>query len=465
MDGRAVEIAAQVRTGRMRAVDVIDSTLAAAEDSHDRLNAFTLIDLAGARHRAEAIDKLVADGKDPGPLAGVPIGLKDIIDDAGMPNSRGSSFPTRIAEQSAEVVRRLGAAGAVIIGRTGLHEFAFGFTSENPWFGSVRNPWDPATSAGGSSGGSGSAVAAGIVPIAVGTDTGGSVRVPAAMCGVLGLKVTHGRIPLSGVFPLVPSLDTVGPIARTVGDLTAAYLAMAGDDPSDPWSLPRDVVPPAATDLSAVRVGIVRQWLTAPTDAWVRAGMDRLITLLTSAGVAVEDVDAPELAPIPELARAIGPEILLVHGRRYRDHAERYGRDVAERIDEAGTATAEDLVIAERWGSSARASIERLTRAGIAALVAPTVGAQQKVIGIDTVDIDGQPVFHRSALAAFTAPINRIRVPALAAPIAGSGHQGVSFQLVGPMWSEAHLLSLAGALERAQIIGVARPPGFVEPAD
>lgn len=465
MDGRAVEIAAQVRTGRMRAVDVIDSALAAAEDSHDTLNAFTLIDLAGARHRAEAIDKLVADGKDPGPLAGVPIGLKDIVDDAGMPNSRGSSFPTRIAEQSAEVVRRLGAAGAVIIGRTGLHEFAFGFTSENPWFGSVRNPWDTSTSAGGSSGGSGSAVAAGIVPIAIGTDTGGSVRVPAAMCGVLGLKVTHGRIPLSGVFPLVPSLDTVGPIARTVGDLTAAYLAMAGDDSVDPWSQPRDVVPPVTADLAGLRIGIVRQWFTAPMDAWVTAGMDRLIAMLANAGVAVEDIDAPGLAPIPELGKAIGPEIMLVHGQRFHEHAERYGRDVAERIAEAATATPDDLLAAERWGSSARASIERLSMAGIAALVAPTVGAQQKVIGVDTIDIDGRPVFHRSVLAPFTAPVNRIRVPALAAPIAGSGRQNVSFQLVGPMWSEANLLSIAGALEQAQIIGVASPPGFVESGD
>jgi aspartyl-tRNA(Asn)/glutamyl-tRNA(Gln) amidotransferase subunit A len=462
MDGRAVTIAAQVRTGRMRAIDVIESALAAAEDSHDTLNAFTLIDIAGARHRAEAIDKLVADGKDPGPLAGVPIGLKDIIDDAGMPNSRGSSFPTRIAEQSGEVVRRLGVAGAVIIGRTGLHEFAFGFTSENPWFGSVRNPWDTTTSAGGSSGGSGAAVAAGIVPIAVGTDTGGSVRVPAAMCGVLGLKVTHGRVPLTGVFPLVPSLDTVGPIARTVGDLSAAYLAMAGDDPSDPWSQPRDVVPPSRTNLSKLRLGIVRQWLAAPTDAWVRAGMDRLIALLTAAGVVIEDVDAPELAPIPELGRAIGPEILLIHDQRHRDHPERYGRDVAERVEQARTSTAADLMASEQWGSHARATIARLHESGITALVAPTVGAQQKVIGTDTVDVDGRTVFHREVLASFTAPVNRIRVPALAAPVAGSGHQGVSFQLVGAMWSEATLLSIAGALEEAQIIGVARPPEFLE---
>jgi len=180
-----------------------------------------------------------------GALAGVPIALKDLIDHAGRPNTAGSSYPAITPDASAPAVARLEAADAVIIGRTGLHEYAFGFSSENHWFGPVRNPWDLDLSPGGSSGGSAAAVAAGLAAGALGTDTGGSVRVPAALCGVVGLKVTHGRVPLRGVFPLGPSIDTVGPIGRSVVDIARLYETIAGFDPGDPWSAPRPVVPPA----------------------------------------------------------------------------------------------------------------------------------------------------------------------------------------------------------------------------
>mgnify|MGYP001819721966 CR=1 FL=1 len=456
----ATRMASQVRTGRQRAIDGVVSALGRAETSHDQLNAFTLIDPSGARHRAEAIDQLVAVGKDPGPLAGVPVAIKDIIDDAGMPNSRGSSFPTELARASATCIRGLGAAGAVIIGRTGLHEFAFGFTSENPWFGAVRNPWDPSTSAGGSSGGSGAAVAAGVVPIAIGTDTGGSVRVPAAMCGVMGLKVTHGRISLDGVFPLVASLDTVGPIARTVDDLDAAYRAMAGDDPADPWSQPRPVEAPVPRDPSDLRIGLVRQWMSAPMAADIRDGIDTFVEACRGIGATVAEVDAPALATIPEVATAIGPEIIAVHGARYASHPERYGRDVGERIEASRGVDAATVMAAERWGSRARATIDRLCAESHDVLIGPTVGALTKTIGDPDVDIDGERIFHRVALASFTAPINRMRVPALAAPVAGTARQGVSMQLVGPMWSEARLLGVARALEDAGVFGVRRPPIF-----
>ena len=454
----AAHIASQVRSGRRSAVGVVSEALEAAERAHAELNAFTLIDTSGALKRAEAIDRLVAAGRDPGPLAGVPIALKDIIDDAGMPNTAGSSFPVGLAERSAAVVRRLGAAGGVIIGRTGLHEFAFGFTSENPWFGPVRNPWDTATSAGGSSGGSASVVAAGVVPVAVGTDTGGSVRVPAAMCGILGLKVTHGRIPLTGVFPLVSSLDTVGPFARTVEDLAIVYSVLAGDDAADPWSQPVPVEPMRPRSPDSLRIGIVRQWIAPPIEQAVAEGLDTFAERCRDIGVAVEDVDAASLAPPAALGPAIGPEIVAVHGERYRAHPERYGRDVGLRIEQAADGTAEDVLEAERWGSAARATIARIAADGFDALVCPTVGALRKVIGEDDVDIDGTRVFHRKPLARFTAPINRIRTPAIALPVAGTPDQGVSVQLIGPMWSEADLLGIASSLEGAGVIEVCRPP-------
>mgnify|MGYP001087947568 CR=1 FL=1 len=227
----AAGIAAAVASGRVSATTVVSAHLEGIARRGD-LNAFTLVDAEGALAAAAALDRRLAAGEAPGPLAGVPVALKDMIDQAGLPNTCGSAFYREIPATSAPVVTRLERAGAIVVGRAGLHEFAFGFSSENPWWGPVRNPWDPDTSAGGSSGGSGAAVAGGLTPVAIGTDTGGSVRVPAALCGLVGLKVTHGRIPLTGVFPLAPTLDTVGPLARTVSDAALTYQVLAGPDPA-----------------------------------------------------------------------------------------------------------------------------------------------------------------------------------------------------------------------------------------
>ena len=194
----------------------MERALSADEASRQDLNTFTSIDPEAALTRAL---RSRASSGTIGALAGVPVGIKDLIDHEGRVTTAGSAFYRHEADRSSPVVSRLEAAGAVVIGRTGLHEFAFGFSSENPHFGPVRNPWDPDTSPGGSSGGSAAAVAAGITPVAIGTDTGGSVRVPAALCGCFGLKVTHGRIPLDGVFPLATTVDTVGPLADSIGAL------------------------------------------------------------------------------------------------------------------------------------------------------------------------------------------------------------------------------------------------------
>ena len=455
----AIEIGSQVRTGRLSAAEVVLSAIEAATRSQPSLNAFTLIDAEGAMSRARAIDMLVAQGKDPGPLAGVPVALKDLIDQAGLPNTRGASFPVEISENSATVVRRLGTAGAVIIGRTNLHEFAFGFTSENHWFGPVHNPWDLETSTGGSSGGSAATVAAGVVPLAIGTDTGGSVRVPAALCGVFGLKVTHGRVPLTGVYPLVASFDTVGPLARSVDDLAAGYLAMAGDDPSDPWSRPVSVQRPASSvDPSTIRIATVKQWFdTVHTDE-VAEAIDTFVERCKALGFLTAVIDDEALRPIPEVTRASRAEVLDVHGDRFSEHPQHYGPDVRLRLEESAGVSPDDMVAAARWISRAKAAVERLQNDNPTVLVAPTVGVRSKMIGVDDVDIDGISVFHRVPLASFTAPINAIGVPALSMPLTGSGEPPLSVQLVGPAWSEAMLLSIANYLESHSIIGFTPPP-------
>jgi len=454
----ATGIADLVRSGRLSAVEVAAQSIEAAIESHEDLNAFTLIDRSGAMSRAEGIDRLVAAGKDPGPLAGVPVALKDLIDQAGLPNTRGSSFPASLSENSATVVRRLGAAGAVIVGRTGLHEFAFGFTSENPWFGPVRNPWDTGTSPGGSSGGSGAAVAAGITPVSIGTDTGGSVRVPAALCGIFGLKVTHGRIPLTGVFPLAASLDTVGPLAKTVDDISAVYLATAGSDRLDPWSAVRQVESPSAWHGDAITLGVVKQWMDlGPLSRDTRSSIDGFIAGCVAAGITVEVVDDPQLEPPSRLSHAVGPEILAVHGARFGDHRDRYGKDLIERLDLCSDGSALDVLDAHQWAAAARNGVERLSRDGIDLLVAPTVGHNRKTIGDDMMHADGASHRHRQYLASFTAPINRAGLPSLAAPIATGDGLPYSVQLIGPMWQEHRILAIARRLEAAGLLGTGRP--------
>jgi Asp-tRNA(Asn)/Glu-tRNA(Gln) amidotransferase A subunit family amidase len=455
----AIDIGSQVRTGRLQAEAVVRDALAAAEDSRASLNAFTLIDVEGAMTRARAIDMLVAQGKDPGPLAGVPVALKDLIDQAGLPNTKGGSFPVELSENSATVVRRLGTAGAVIIGRTNLHEFAFGFTSENHWFGPVHNPWDLDTAAGGSSGGSAAAVAAGIVPLAIGTDTGGSVRVPAALCGVFGLKVTHGRVPLTGIFPLVASFDTAGPLARTVDDLIAGYLAIAGDDPNDPWSQPVVVDHPASSvDPSTIRIGIVKQWFDTVHTNETAEAIDTFLDRCRALGFSTADIDDDALQPIPGITQASRAEVLDVHRDRFAEHPDRYGPDVRIRLEESSGVTTDDMVKAARWISAERAVVERLQNNGPTLLVAPTTGIRSKRIGVDDVDIDGTAVFHRIPLANFTAPINAIGIPSLAMPIAATGAPPISVQLIGPAWSEAVLLATARHLESTGVVGFSPPP-------
>jgi Asp-tRNA(Asn)/Glu-tRNA(Gln) amidotransferase A subunit family amidase len=458
-DLTASETAEQVRSGRLRATDVVEAALEAAVATHDDLNAFTLIDRSGALARAEGIDRLVASGRDPGPLAGVPIGLKDLIDQTGLPNSRGAGFPPVVPEHSATVVRRLGAAGAVIIGRTGLHEFAFGFTSENHFFGPVRNPWDLSTSPGGSSGGSGVAVAAGITQIGIGTDTGGSVRVPAALCGVFGLKVTHGRVPLTGVYPLAPSLDTVGPIATTVADISASYLVMAGYDPADGWSAPVDPIPPRRGKPEHMTIGVVRQWCeSGPTSSKVRAGLEAFIAGAEAAGFEVREIDEPLFKPPERLGAAAGPEILSIHGQQFEEHPEGYGPLTRERLSLAGEATIGDVIEADAWSAMARNRIGALSRSGVDVLVCPTVGGLRKVIGEPDMNIDGETFFHRALLASFTSPMNRMGVPALAAPVAGFDGPPPSIQLIAPMWHEHIILEFAALLEAAGVLRSGHPP-------
>lgn len=416
----------------------------------DRWNAFIGV-------HPEAVDAPAT----PGPLAGTPIALKDIIDHAGHTTTAGSSFYRQVAARTATSVQRLENSGAVVIGRTGLHEFAFGFSSENDWFGPVRNPWDPETSPGGSSGGSAAAVAAGIVPIGIGTDTGGSVRVPAALCGCIGLKVTHGRIPLTGVFPLAPSLDTVGPITRTVADATRAYLAMAGDDPEDPWSVPVPVKPAAPRDdVAGLRVAVPHPWVDRPLDRAIAAGFSRFRTELADLGAIVADVAAPVLDP-SGLPRAAYAEVATIHRSWITEDPSRYGPAIRDRLLADLVHDADAVTRAWTWRARLRHAWSLLFQEHDL-VITPTTAARRKVIGSDTVEVDGGTEPYRPALSWFTTLANQAGLPALALPLGGTATAGrppVSVQMIGPWWAEADLLSVAGALEGTGIVAFAPPDG------
>lgn len=375
-----------------------------------------------------------------GPLSGMPIAVKDMIDHAGRLVTCGSAFYRRVADSTAPALAAMEAAGAVVIGRTGMHEFAFGFSSENPHFGPVRNPWDPDTSCGGSSGGSGAAVAGGIVPIALGTDTGGSVRVPAALCGTYGLKVTYGRIDTGGVFPLVPSIDTVGPLADSVENIAVSYRVMSGDDQPEPEPRP-------------LRLAIPQPWTEqAPMSDEVASVFAGTVEKLRSLGHTVEEAAMPEVMPSPLVVPAIGEEVREIH-RPYRERGETYGEDVAQRIADSEAATDEDVTAARRWQQGLRDGFAAVF-GGYDLVITPTVPVRAKRIGEDTI----AGLHYRTVLSWFSYVANHALIPAIAMPLLGTGEPPLSLQAMGPMDGDLLLISFARHLEREGISGFRPAP-------
>ena len=458
MPASAAATAAAVRTGEIAAVDIVATHLDRAQRSQATLNAYTHLDEEAALGRAAEIDHRVSRGGEIGSLAGVPIAIKDLIDHAGRPNTAGSSLPPAVPAESATVVARLERAGAVIIGRTGLHEYAFGFSSENHWFGPVRNPWDVELSPGGSSGGSGAAVAAKTVAAALGTDTGGSVRVPAALCGVIGLKVTHGRVPLTGIYPLAASIDTVGPLARTIEDTALLYEAIAGHDPRDPWSAPRPVVRPGpAPTLEKITLGIPHPWVDMPQTAEIATAFQRARELLTESGAKVVDLDLPDLVPAVELELSVYPEVAVVHRQRWADHRASYGPDVASRLAQVFEIDPVDYIRAQEWRARIRHTAqEALDRCD--ALVTPAVAASRKPIGDEDITVGGKTGSYRPHLSRFSALVNHTSLPALALPLDQDGVPPPSLQLIGRRWEEHRLLEIGAALENRGIGRYRTPP-------
>jgi len=451
--GSALAVARAVAMGELSARDVAEHALELAGQHQHRFRAFIRLTPEIARRQADEVQKQLKQGARL-PLAGVPYAVKDLLDVAGTPTTYGSKvFQNRVAAADAFVVRRLNAAGAFCLGKLNLHECAFGFTGENAHFGDCRNPWNPDRIPGGSSSGSAVAVALGICPVTIGSDTGGSIRMPSALCGVTGLKPTYGRVSRAGGLPLSWTMDHVGPMARSAAEVAAVLNVIAGHDPADESSS-RRAVPDYQADLQArvrgLRLGIMHEWFFEALDPEVAAALTEGIKVLTGLGAVTREVHLPKLLEAMGAHRAIiFPEASAFH----RPYLERQARDYGDGIRaqlhgglflpavEYLRAQQARRIIRQEW---ARAFSE------IDLLVTPTTPVAATPFGAATADLPGGPRPLVRAYLDLTLPFNLTGYPAISIPC-GFTRSGlpVGMQLVAKPFEEATLLRCAHQFQMA----------------
>ena len=432
------EAARTLRARRISSVELTKQCLDQIAQLNPVLNAFITVTSDSALARARELDRELARDVDRGPLHGIPIAHKDLMATEGIRTTSGSKiFADRVPDHDASVVKRMAEAGAVMVGKTGLHEFAYGITSDNPHFGTIRNPRHPEHSPGGSSGGSGVAVATGMAYIATGTDTGGSIRVPASFCGVAGLKPTYGLINRSGVQPLGLSLDHVGPLARTVGDLQLALDAMSDSARRKP----------APVSLAELRVGLPENFYFDAVAAEIKDSVQAAAQRAEKLGARVIPMRVPDI----EALNTIGLTILLseaaaVHQTNHRHRAD-FGADVLALLDQGSLIPAADYVNAQRQRRALVGEFHALFR-GIDCLLTPTTPIPAPRIGQTEITLDGTQYDTRILTTRFARGMNVLGFPALSIPC-GSTSEGlpIGLQIVARPFEDNLLLKLGEALE------------------
>jgi Asp-tRNA(Asn)/Glu-tRNA(Gln) amidotransferase A subunit family amidase len=428
----AAQIAHQVRRQALSPVTIAEAFLARIE-AHRHLNAFITVNPALVMEEAGVLAHRLKRGEDLGPLAGVPVGVKDLMSVRGYPLTAGTrAIEGKIQERDALVVARLRAAGALIVGTTNLHELAFGINSANPHFGHVQNPRYPGYIPGGSSGGSAAAVAAELVAIGVGSCTGGSIRLPAACCGIVGFKPTYDAVPREGVYPLAWSLDHIGPMTRNVEDAALAFEVMAG--------LPEHSMLPRAA-ISAPRIVLPRNFFYDMLHDEVRAAMDAALARFRAAGAAVGEVNVPgiELAPGIQLI-TIASEGAQSNAKLLTGHADKLGDDVRLRLEIGQFYLAVDYIKAQQLRNQVRQSM--INCFGDAeVMIIPAMPVLPPKSGTTTLELGGKTMHVAPTLTRFTSPINFCGFPALSMPC-GNSKAGlpVSLQIVGRPGADAAVL-------------------------
>jgi aspartyl-tRNA(Asn)/glutamyl-tRNA(Gln) amidotransferase subunit A len=454
----ATEIAHAYADRTLSPVDVVSALLARIEVLDPKLNAFIRLDADAALQAARQAEAEIVAGRSRGPLHGVPVGIKDIIDVAGLPTTCHSRILVdNMARTDAVVIQKLRQAGAIVMGKLSTHEFAIGGPSFDLPFPPARNPWNPEHHPGGSSSGSGAGLAAGLFPLALGTDTGGSIRNPASACGIVGLKPTYGLVSRRGVFPLSFTLDHVGPMTRTVADNAALLEAIAGHDPADPGSAATPsrgfgrLLDRGVRDL---RIGFVRHFheRDLPAHPEVAAALEDVARVLQAEGAQVHTVTLPALTEFAGINRVIlCSEAWSIHARWLRERPGDYGKLARRRLLPGAFMTAGDYVGAQRRRAEVIAAVEDRLRDYDVLLCASSMDPSSRMDDPD----ETARTYPRQA----RTPFNVTGHPALAM-MSGLSREGlpVSVQFAGRYFDEATVLRVAAAYERATAWHKKKPP-------
>ena len=447
------QIAALLRKKKLSPVELARELLHRIERLQPKLNAFITVTADLALRQAREAEREIVRGEYRGPLHGIPVNLKDLFYTRGIRTTAGSKILRNfVPAQDAAVVERLSAAGAILLGKTNLHEFAYGATSINPHFGSVRNPWDLTRVSGGSSGGSAAAVAAGLSLASLGTDTGGSIRIPASACGIVGLKPTRGRVPLHGVVPLSFSLDHAGPLCRSVEDTAILMTAIAGRDPRDPDSFGargERFSRILRKGLRGLKVGVPKQYFFERLQPEVRRAVLEAIAKVKESGAEIREVSFQGAGEAGDVANQITvAEAVAFHWRWLRTRPQDYGADLRSRMERG----AESLVVTYLHAQEARkafsAGFDEVMKT-VDILAVPTLPVTAPRIDEDEVPVGRNRENVRLALLRLVRPINLTGLPAISVPCGFSSERlPIGLQLIGRRRDEATVLRAAWAYEQ-----------------
>jgi AtzE family amidohydrolase len=454
----AVAIAKKIHSGQLSAATATKAALERIRLHNSSLNCFTRVLEESALQQAQLVDQRIASGEYVGPLAGVPFAVKNLFDIAGITTIAGSRIHASRppAERDATAVERLTKAGAILVGALNMDEYAYGFTTENMHYGPTRNPHDPERVAGGSSGGSAAAVAAGFVPLTLGSDTNGSIRVPAAFCGIFGLKPTYGRISRAGTLLFAESFDHVGPFARSVQDLALAFDVLNGPDLLDPTCSDR---PPEYT-LPELEGGATGLRIAMASDPYFKQGEPAALDAVTKIANALR-VDRSVAIPDIEQARAAAYVITACEGASIhlpdlRTRPQDFDPSVVERFQAGALMPASWYLHAQRFRSVFRNSMRELFRS-VDVILAPATPCPAIRIGQPTIVLSGKELPSRANIGIFTQPFSFIGLPIVSVPIFQQGSLPLGVQIIGAPYNEAGVLRVAWQIEQ---MGIARahPP-------
>ncbi len=441
-----------IRQKKISPVELVEACLRQIDSEEARIDAFITVSAEAARDQAKKAEALQMrlSAKEMPPLLGIPFAAKDLYDTAGIRTTGGTSYrKDDIPTEDAEVIKRLKAAGMILLGKTNTHEIALGVTTVNPHYGATHNPHDTSRIAGGSSGGSAAALAAMMCPASLGTDTGGSIRIPASLCGVVGLKPTYGRVSLRGIMPLSWNLDHAGPMTRSVRDAGLMLNAMAGYDAGDPVSVNMPVEDYASireASLKGVRIGLAEEGYLDFSDAEVAFAVREAASVFRSLGAIVESLD---FAWLTEAARANGvmtpADGAAYHHERMNKTPEVYGEDVLRRLRTGAAYTSTEYALARRTQTEIKRRLESFFENYDLLLLPGTAVTAPAIEGKDAVE-------QAKLLTRFTAPFNLTGLPALSVPCGYTqADLPVGLQIVGAAWQEKRVLEAGYAYEQTML--------------